>query len=379
MTGVTRDGSLSHTFTLISVSGARLLEYKMKKLNWIEITCLYIGVIMGAGFASGRECWQFFGVFGHKGYYGAVASTVCFVLLACMLTYIARSKGTADLGRLICPFESRAAFEVIGWTLAAIYYSMIIAMTAAGGSLLNQQFGINKAVGGIIIAVLCIITVLGDFERVSKIFRLMVPVLFVVGIITILLTIKAGFSQSGASDGFTPGRMSPNWPVSALVFMAYNTLGMITMAGNSAVNAKDAGNAYAGSIAGTICLGGLTVLLLRALLTDMEFSSGLDLPMLGFAGRLSPVLSIIYALILYGAVYSTGASTYYGFSTKLKPGKYKKWIIISGAVAGFALGLTGFKRLVEFLYPAQGYIGIIFIILIIINFTMCYRSSHTHK
>ena len=339
----------------------------MKKLNWIEITSLYIGVIMGAGFASGRECWQFFGVFGQKGYAGAAASTVCFVLLACMLTYIARSKGTADLGRLICPVESRPAYETIGWVLAIIYYSMIIAMTAAGGSLLKQQFGISKAAGGLIIAILCIITVLGDFERVSKVFRLMVPVLFIIGVFTILLTIRAGFTQSGPTE-FRPGRMTPNWPVSALIFMAYNTGGMITMAGNSAINARNAKNAYAGAIAGTLCLGGLTILLLRALLCDMAFSSGLDLPMLGFAGRLSPVLSIIYAIVLYGAVYSTGASTYFGFSTKIRKGKYKKWIIIGGALAGFLLGLSGFKTIVEFLYPAQGYIGIVFIILIIINF-----------
>ena len=334
---------------------------------------------MGAGFASGRECWQFFGVFGTKGYAGAAASTVCFVLLACMLTFIARSKGTADLGRLICPVESRPAYELIGWVLAAIYYSMIIAMTAAGGSLLNQQFGISKGVGGAIIALLCIFTVLGDFERVSKIFRLMVPVLFVVGIATILLTIRADFPQSGPVEGFTPGRMSPNWPVSALVFMAYNTTGMIAMAGNSAINAKDKRNAYAGAIAGTLCLGALTILLLRALLCDMQFSSELDLPMLGFAGRLSPVLAIIYAVILYGAVYSTGASTYYGFSTKLKDSRYKKWIITGGAVIGFLLGLTGFKRHVEFLYPAQGYIGIVFILLIIINFCREFAKNTAEK
>ena len=269
----------------------------MKKLNWIEITSLYIGVIMGAGFASGRECWQFFGVFGSKGYYGAAGSTLCFVLIACMLTYIARSKGTSDLGKLISPFDNKIIDEVIGWVLAAIYYSMIIAMTAAGGSLLNQQFGISKVIGGIIIALLCIVTVLGDFERVSKVFRLIVPVLFAVGIVTIILTIHADFPQSGAVDGYQPGRMSPSWPVSALVFMAYNTLGMTTMSGNSAVNAKDSKNAYAGAISGALCLGALTILLLRALLTDMAFSSDLDLPMLGFAGRLSPVLSISESVV----------------------------------------------------------------------------------
>lgn len=350
----------------------------MKKLNWIEITSLYIGVIMGAGFASGRECWQFFGVFGPKGYYGAVASTVCFVLLACMVTYIARSKDSSDLGRLISPFDNRYIDGIIGWILAIIYYSMIIAMTAAGGSLLDQQFGISKAAGGAVIALLCIATVLGDFERVSGVFRMLVPVLFIIGVLTIILTIRAGFTQSGPVDGYEPGRMSPNWPVSALVFMAYNTLGMITMSGSSAINARDSRNAYTGAILGTLCLGGLTVLLLRALLTDMAFSSSLDLPMLGFSARLDPLLNIIYAIVLYGAVYSTGASTYYGFSTKLRPGRARKYIIIFGAVIGFTLGLTGFKRLVEFMYPAQGYIGIIFIILIIINFAKEVRINH-HK
>lgn len=340
----------------------------MKKLNFIEITSLYIGVIMGAGFASGRECWQFFGVFGQKGYFGAVFSTVCFVMLACMLTYIARSKNTTDLGRLISPFENRYIDNVIGWTLGIIYYTMIIAMTAAGGSLLNQQFGISKVFGGLVIAVLCIITVLGDFERVSGVFRLLVPVLFVIGVATILLTIHMDFGQSGAVSGYRPGRMSPNWPVSALVFMAYNTLGMITMAGSCAVNAKDTVNAYKGAVLGTLCLGGLTILLLRALLTDMAFSSSLDLPMLGFSARISPLLNMIYAVVLYGAVYSTGASTYYGFSTRIREGRIKKYIIVAGAAAGFLLGLTGFKRLVEFLYPAQGYIGILFIFLIIINY-----------
>ena len=296
-----------------------------------------------------------------------------------MLTYIARSKNTADLGRLISPFDNKYIDGIIGWILAVIYYSMIIAMTAAGGSLLNQQFGISKVTGGIIIAVLCIVTVLGDFERVSKIFRLIVPVLFVVGIVTILLTIHADFGQSGPVDGYKPGRMSPNWLVSALVFMAYNTLGMITMAGSCAVNARDKKNAYTGAVCGTLCLGGLTILLLRALLTDMAFSSALDLPMLGFSARLSPVLNVLYAVILYGAVYSTGASTYYGFSTKLPSGNIKKFIIVGGAAAGFLLGLTGFKRLVEFLYPAQGYIGIVFIVLIIINFIREIRSGSSSE
>ena len=350
-----------------------------KKLRWFEITALYIGVIMGAGFASGRECWQFFGVFGAQGYKGIILVVIGFIAVACMLCTIARKKNTNDLGKLISPTDNKLVTDVIGITMAAILYSMIVAMTAAGGSLLHQQFGINKAIGGAVIAVLVVITVLGDFERLSKVFRLLVPVLFVIGIATIILVIRADFPQSGATSGFEPGRMSPNWVISAGVFLAYNSLGMITMAGSSAVNAKDNRNAYTGAVIGCICLGGLTILLLRAMLTDMAFSCSLDLPMLGFSEKISSALNIVYAIVLFGSIYSTAASTYYGFSTKLPNNRYKKSIIIAGAVLGFALGLTGFRNLVEFLYPAQGYIGILFLILIIINFAEVLHGTEDKK
>lgn len=340
----------------------------MKKLSCVEIISLFIGVIMGAGFASGREAWQFFGVFGTKGYYGAVLVSICFIILACMLSYIAISKQTSELGELISPIDNNVIKQIIAYILAAIYYSMIVAMSAAGGALLHQQFGINKMVGGAVIVVLVIITVLGDFDRVSKIFRLIVPLLFTIGIITILLVIKADFQQSGAVTGYKPSELAPNWIFSSIIFLAYNTLGMITMIGSSAVHAINKRHAYLGASIGAVLLGLLTILLLRALLTDMAYSESLSLPMLGYSARINPVLNGIYAIVLYGAIYSTATSTYYGFSTKIPNNRFKQAILIIAAVVGFILGLTGFKNLVEYLYPAQGYIGIIFIVLIIINF-----------
>ncbi|MCF0140869.1 MAG: hypothetical protein HUJ78_02435 [Mogibacterium sp.] len=340
----------------------------MKKLNFIQITALYVGIIMGAGFASGRECWQYFGVFGQDGFNGIYAVVIFFIIISCMLAYIAISKGTNDLGELISPVNNPTINNIIGIVMAAIYYSMIIAMSAAGGSLLNQQFGMHKAVGGIIIVILVIITVLGDFERVSKVFSLLVPVLFVFGILVISLAIKSNFGQSGPTTGYDPGDMTPTWPIAAIVFCSYNCMGMVTMVGSSALNAKNSKHAFAGAVLGSIMLGILTLLLLKAMLTDMAFSASLDLPMLGFAARISKPLNIIYAIVLYGAVYSTAASTYYGFSTKLPNNKWKKPIIYIGAIVGFVIGLSGFKVIVEYLYSAQGYIGMLFIVLIIINF-----------
>lgn len=347
----------------------------MKKLSWFNIAALYISIIMGAGFASGRECWQFFGVFGNDGYKGAILVTVGFVAYACFFTYIARAKNTYDLGKLVSPVDNQIVEGTIGNILAFFYYTDLIVMSAAGGSLLNQQFGISKIWGGLIITFLVIITVLGDFDRISHVCKYLVPVLFGVAVLMIILIIKADYSQSG-STSFEPGAMSPNWLASAGIFLAYNTIAMTTMSGNSALRAKNKNNAYIGSIVGGICLGGLIIALMRALTTDMAFTASLDMPMLGYSLRLSPVINVAYSLILFASVYSTGSSCFYGFTTAIPEKNYKsKLIIISGCLA-FVLGLTGFKKLIEYLYPAQGYIGILFLILTIINFVNELRKKH---
>lgn len=72
-----------------------------KKLNFFTVATMYIGVIMGAGFASGRECWQFFGIFGYNGYKGILITGIGFLVVSVMISYIAISTHTIQLGALI--------------------------------------------------------------------------------------------------------------------------------------------------------------------------------------------------------------------------------------------------------------------------------------
>lgn len=348
----------------------------MKKLNWIDITALYIGTIMGAGFASGRECWQFFAVFGKDGYYGAVVFTVGLALFSFMLTYIANSKQTTDLGKIVSPFGNPKIDNIPGIILAAFFYMDVIVMTAAGGSLLFQQFGISKVIGGLLIVILVIITVLGDFERISSVFRFLIPVLFAAAVMMIVLIIREDYSQSSVTE-FEPGEITPTWLISSIVFLSYNALATPAIVGNAAINARDRKNAYIGALVGPLCLGALTIALMRALMTDMAFTASCDLPLLGYSMRISPILNVIYALLLFCSIYSTGSSLYFGFTTKLPNTRWRKYVVIGGALLGFALGLTGFKTLVEYLYPMQGYIGLVILLMIILNFCNELRMNKT--
>lgn len=339
-----------------------------KKINFFTVALMYVGTIMGAGFASGRESWQFFGVFGYKAFVGIALACVLFMTLGMMISYIAIKKNTQDMGKIIVPFNSEKASEAVGCFMAMLLYTIIVSMSAAGGSLLNQQFGINNAIGGGIIVVLVIATVLGDFERVSGVFSKMVPVLFTIVILSSVLVIVSSIGQSGATDGFPPSSMAKTWWFSAIIFISYNMLGIISIIASSSLRAKTNRHAVLGSALGGFSLAAMTLILVLAVQKDMAFTQTLDLPMLGYSLRISTILNAIFCIVLFAAIYAAATSTYYGFTTKLKEGKYKKHIIIIGAIIGFFGGLCGFKAIVAYLYPVEGYIGMVIILMIIINF-----------
>lgn len=348
-----------------------------KKLSVFNIAFMYVGALLGAGYASGREAWQYFGIFSQDAFKGACMSLGMMIVIGLMITYIAISKQSSDLGELVSPIDNKTFTAAIGWVIAIIYYTMIIAMSAAAGALLNQQFGLDVHIGGILIVILVVLTVLGDFNRLSGVFNMLVPVLIIVGVINVIMVLCSDqITQSGATTGYPVSPMAPTWPIAAVIFVAYNSMGFITMAGSSAVNAKNSKNAFIGSLLGTGVLSVLTLLLLTAIMKDMAFTSQMSMPMLGFSKIICPPFSILYSVILLGSIYSTAAGTFYGFSTKLPEGKMRKPLIIGLAALGYVIGLTGFKVIVEYLYSAQGYIGMFVIILITLNFLNELRKKH---
>ena len=347
-----------------------------KKLNYFDVSAMYIGAVMGAGFASGREGWQFFGVFGLKGYAGLLISGFLFVAMGMMVSYIAVELNTMDMGKIIVFTGSSRLADIVGRILAGILYLIIISMSAAGGSFLHQQFGCHQAVGGLIIIVLVILTVLGNFERISKIFKWVIPALFILDIGLCIVVIFSDVSQSGATTGFPASSLAPDCRIAAVLFTSYNMLGMIPVVAEASIKSKDRKHGILGAGLGGLILIVLTVVLVAALRKDMAFTQEMDLPMLAYSERISPLANIIFGAVLFAAIYASATTLYYGFSTKIKDTPKKKYILIIGALIGFCIGLTGFKSIVSFMYPMEGYIGLAVMAMITINFIKIYTEKH---
>ncbi len=346
-----------------------------RKLGVFGIAFLYAGAIMGAGFASGREIWQFFGVFGKYGFAGLAFVGALFIFVGIMTAIIARTLKTNDLGKIIVPGNSRILTAFTGYFMAFMLFTVVITMTAAGGALFMQQFGMSRILGGAFIVILVIVTVLGGFGRVAKVFGYVIPLLITVMIMVCAGVIIKGIPESGIESQMVPSPLASFWQLAAVLYLSYNILAVVPIVANAAINAKSTKHAVMGAAAGGSFLAGLALIITLALQTDAGFSQSMDMPMLAFAMGLSPVTGVIYTGVMLFAIYSSATGNYYGFTTGLKNDSKKNQKIVIIALAGFLLGLIGFRNVVAYMLPLEGFAGIAIIIMLTCNFFIVMKNK----
>lgn len=338
------------------------------KISALNIAFLYVGTLMGAGFASGREVWQFFGVFEEFSYLSVLIVTCLFVILGMMAVKISIELQTTDIGKVIMPFENKYLESFFGYMTAAILFLVYIIMAAAGGALLHEQFGFDYKVGGLVLMVMVIITNLGGFERISKNFKYIIPVLLAIVFFVCLNIILRDFPVPGREKNFTISPMTPTWYLAAIIYISYNMLAGIPVLSNAAARAKSHRTALLGAALGGLILGLCALIMDHTMLTDPTLSAESVLPILTLSKKLSGWIVWLYSILLLFAVYSSATSNFYGFTTKIKEGPKKKGMIIAAAVIGFVLSLVGFVKIIAFVLPIEGYVGLIFLVCMIINY-----------
>ena len=170
--------------------------------NTLSIALAFVGLIVGAGTASGQEGLQFFVAFGRWGLWGVVLSAVL-MSIAGTSVFV--------LGSYYRAHEHKRVIDSSATTLLAIFldigilvtlFSLGFVMFAGAGSNLNQQFGLPTWVGATLLLVLVLLSGMLDVSRVSAIIGAITP--FIVICITIvgLVTLVSGsFARKVRSGG----------------------------------------------------------------------------------------------------------------------------------------------------------------------------------
>ncbi|WP_289142573.1 hypothetical protein [uncultured Brevibacillus sp.] len=339
--------------------------------NSIQIAGAFIGLIVGAGFASGQEILQFFTSFGWMSIISTFIATALFAFLGMNLTQLGsrlQTKSHKDVIYYICGPYLGIVVDVI---ITFFLFGVTVVMMAGAGSIFEQQFGIPSIVGNIVMTILTIVTVCLNIQKVISIIGLVTPFLLALVIIIAgysFITMDASFSEL-QQIAEKQNAAATNWGLGALLYVSYNIAAgaaMLTVMGGTVKDEKTAG---VGGILGGVGLGILILLINLGMLTKLNKISGVDMPILFLANEISPLFGLLMSLVLLGMIYNTAVGMLYAFTARIvKPElpKFKTFVILFG-MAAFGASFIGFIQLVGTVYPLIGYLGFTLMASIIVT------------
>lgn len=328
----------------------------------LKIASAFIGIIVGAGFASGQEVLQYFTSFGYMGTAAAVVATALFAYLGMMLTWLGSRTGTLSHKSVVYQISGRYIGVIVDYVIIFTLFGVGVVMIAGAGSILNQQFGLDAYIGSVIMTLLMGATLMMNVQRVVALIGSITPFL------VLALALICGYSLATMDRSFAelaPIAESvestlPHWFVSAINYVSFNIAVGAAMSLVMGGAEKNENIAKWGGLLGGAGVGVLIMVSHLAMFSQIDSIAGYALPLLKIIDGISPWLATAMSFVLFGMIFSTGASMFYAFVARFvemrTPAANR--FSIATLVVGFVASFAGFTQLVAFFYPLIGYLGL---------------------
>ncbi|GAA0439921.1 membrane protein [Virgibacillus salarius] len=311
---------------------------------------LIIGTTIGAGYASGRELWQFFG---HESglaicLFGLLFSICCIVIMT--ISFERQSTHYLPVLR-----------EIVGEKLTVIYDVMIFiylftttVIMIAGSGATSQAFNFSYWWGISIIIIALIILFMKGINGLLSMNQFILPLL-----LTGLLFVLLWFTIDQQLDLFSHWDEQRNW-TAAFPFTALNILPLIAVLGAIGNKVKSKQEIWIASVGSGLILGVISFIYNNSLIQIADELLLYEIPLFAILKHYPFEMLILMSILLWFAIFTTAASGILGIVTRIK--EYIKkplWLIVSVTlVTMIPLTALGFSTLINYLYPIYGILNL---------------------
>lgn len=125
--------------------------------------------------------------------------------------------------------------------------------------------------------------------------------------------------------------------------------------------AKNKTEVITGVVLGNVLFTAGALFLVLAEGSQIDVIAHISVPALAMAQSLSPILGIVYAVVLALAIFTTAVPLMWSVAARITAEKTKKFAVVCViiAVLGFFGSYLPFETLVNIITPAVGYVGLI--------------------
>lgn len=329
----------------------------------VSIMLAYVGVLTGAGLASGQEIMQYFISFGKIGLLGLVGIGILHVLIGGVVLQLGShylAKSHIDVLEEVS--EIKYVTKFMDFALIVNCFLMGFVMIAGAGSNLEQQFGFKPWVGALICTLLIIFIGMLDFDKVTSVIGAFTPLIIIFTIIGAIYTFINVNPDWDLLDKLGKDLINPlpNIGLSTINYFGLCMMSSLSMAFVLGGSNEDSAEAGIGGMMGGALVAVLTGLVGTTLFLSLESAGGSDIPMQIVLRNVHPYLGLIMSLIIFGMIFNTSISLFYAAARRFSDteNKFRRNLVIFTLI-GFALSFLGFKELMSILYPILGFLGII--------------------
>lgn len=338
----------------------------MKKeiLKIFQIAAVFIGTIVGAGLASGKEITEFFTTFGVYSFIGIIFCGLFYVFMGRIICKISIKYNLVSYSDMIHKISPNFFGKITGITTTFYLISSASIILAGSGALIHQFFDIPKVIGTLIMITISAFFLLRETNGLIEINSIIVPTLIVtITTITLLYIFKAPESISITNLMSIVPKKENGIVVSTILYCGYNILCCSGVLVPLSASIKKSRTMTLGVSLGAILLAILCGMLNLLLMVNQPEIYQFEIPLLFVANRFSTVIQALLLMVILLEMFSTEVSDVYSIGKSLEQTfkvPFKKGIFLVLLVA-FPISLIGFGNLITTLYPIFGLLSLVFI------------------
>lgn len=342
----------------------------MKGQLWLlaKVVTIYIGGVIGAGFASGQEIMQFFILHGAGGLKGVVLATVLFAYLGGYIMFLCTSLKSTGYKEIIALLLGPRAGRIMDLFNLCMLLCGLGVMLAGSAAVFGEQFGLPGNAGVLVVATLTALVILGGLDGVLTANVFLVPLKFLaISLISLAaLCLSEGPANLETVVPATSG-VAGHWAVAGFLYVSYNMVVPVAVL-SSLGKFVPRKIGVAGGVLGGLLLGMAVYLVTLAGLRYYPEVSAYQVPMLYLAGRLGEGYRLALGVIIWLAILTTAIAQAHGFASRLANGSLKPYRIHGIGACLLAIPLSGFSftALVRFLYPIFGCVGLLLMLVLLV-------------
>ncbi|MGN7940919.1 hypothetical protein [Virgibacillus sp. 6R] len=324
-------------------------------LKWMF---LILGTTIGAGYASGREIWEFFGF---ESGLAILIFTVIFSISIYIIMKISYEEKTNHFFPVLDRLVGKKLAHVYDLLIVLYLFSTTIVMIAGGGATL-EAFLIPYWLGIILFGISVVLLFLGSINGIIKLNTIIIPLL-VLGLLFALTSFQLSHQHSWDFDL----TKQHNWPV-AFTFTALNILPLIAVLSAVGKEIKELKEAKVASIGSGIVLGSISFIYNETLIEISDSLSDYEIPLFAILEGYPFIVFLFMSIILWLAIYTTAVSGIFGLASRFKEVTKMPYWVMAFLLVLLMLPFTkfGFANLIAILYPLYGLINLYLLITILL-------------